>query len=44
MVVGVHTPEFPFEHDVENVRQAAQAMSVEYPIALDNEYHTMISP
>jgi thiol-disulfide isomerase/thioredoxin len=38
VVVGVPTPEFPFEHDVENVRQAAQAMSVEYPIALDNEY------
>jgi thiol-disulfide isomerase/thioredoxin len=38
VVVGVHTPEFPFEHDIENVSQAAQAMSVGYPIALDNEY------
>jgi len=38
MVVGVHTPEFPFEHDVDNVRQAAQDMRVEYPIALDSDY------
>jgi len=37
-VVGVHTPEFPFEHDVDNVRQAAQDMRVEYPIALDSDY------
>ena len=38
VVVGVHTPEFPFEADVENVRTAAQAMKVEYPIALDSDY------
>jgi thiol-disulfide isomerase/thioredoxin len=38
VVVGVHTPEFPFEHDVENVREAAEDMRVEYPIALDNDY------
>jgi thiol-disulfide isomerase/thioredoxin len=38
VVVGVHTPEFPFEHDVDNVRQAAQDMRVEYPIALDSDY------
>jgi thiol-disulfide isomerase/thioredoxin len=38
VVVGVHTPEFPFEHDVENVRQAIREMKIEYPIALDNEY------
>jgi thiol-disulfide isomerase/thioredoxin len=38
VVVGVHTPEFPFEQEVDNVRQAAQAMSVEYPIALDSNY------
>jgi len=37
-VVGVHTPEFPFERDVDNVRQAATEMRVEYPIALDPEY------
>jgi thiol-disulfide isomerase/thioredoxin len=38
IVVGVHTPEFPFEHDVENVRRAAQEMRVEYPIALDPDF------
>jgi len=38
VVVGVHTPEFPFEQDVDNVRQAAQDMRVEYPIALDSDY------
>jgi thiol-disulfide isomerase/thioredoxin len=38
VVVGVHTPEFPFEHDVENVRWAAKELNVEYPIALDNDY------
>jgi thiol-disulfide isomerase/thioredoxin len=38
VVIGVHTPEFPFEHDLENVRRAVQAMRVEYPVAVDNEY------
>ena len=38
VVVGVHTPEFPFERDVDNVREAAREMRVEYPIALDSDY------
>jgi thiol-disulfide isomerase/thioredoxin len=38
VVVGIHTPEFPFEHDADNVRQAAKEMTVEYPIALDSDY------
>jgi thiol-disulfide isomerase/thioredoxin len=38
VVVGVHTPEFPFEKDVDNVRQAVQDMAVEYPVALDPDY------
>jgi hypothetical protein len=38
VVVGVHTPEFSFEHKVDNVKQAARAPQVEYPIAVDNEY------
>jgi thiol-disulfide isomerase/thioredoxin len=37
-VIGVHTPEFPFERAVENVREAARAMRVEYPIALDSDF------
>src|SRR5260221_10497327 len=38
VVVGVHTPEFPFERDIDNVREAAKAMRVDYPIALDSDY------
>ena len=38
VVVGVHTPEFPFERDVDNVRRAAKDMRVDYPIALDSDY------
>jgi thiol-disulfide isomerase/thioredoxin len=38
VTVGVHTPEFPFERDVDNVRAAAKDMRVEYPIALDSDY------
>jgi thiol-disulfide isomerase/thioredoxin len=38
VTVGVHTPEFPFERDVENVRRAALDMNVTYPIALDSDY------
>ena len=38
MVVGVHTPEFPFESDIDNVRRAAEEMRVEYPVALDSDY------
>lgn len=38
VVIGVHTPEFDFEKDIENVRTAAKAMRVAYPIALDPDY------
>jgi thiol-disulfide isomerase/thioredoxin len=38
VVVGVHTPEFPFEQNVDNVRRAANDLSVWYPIALDPDY------
>jgi thiol-disulfide isomerase/thioredoxin len=38
VVVGVHTPEFPFERDIDNVRQAVKDMAVEYPVALDSDY------
>jgi thiol-disulfide isomerase/thioredoxin len=36
VVIGVHTPEFTFERNVDNVRRAAQDMRVDYPIALDS--------
>jgi thiol-disulfide isomerase/thioredoxin len=38
VVVGVHTPEFPFEQDEGNVRQAVRDMDVRYPVALDPGY------
>jgi thiol-disulfide isomerase/thioredoxin len=38
VVVGVHTPEFPFERDADNVRWAAEYQRVEYPIVLDPDY------
>ncbi len=38
VVIGVHTPEFGFEHNLENVRRAARDLRVEYPIAIDNDY------
>ena len=38
VVVGVHTPEFPFERDEDNVRRAVAAMDVTYPVALDPDY------
>src|SRR5215467_8739833 len=38
VVIGVHSPEFPFEHDLENVRRAARDMRVDYPIAVDNDF------
>jgi cytochrome c biogenesis protein CcdA/thiol-disulfide isomerase/thioredoxin len=40
VVVGVHTPEFAFEHDLGNVRAAVRRLGVRYPVALDNDYGT----
>ena len=38
VVVGVHTPEFDFEHDPDNVRQAVTDLRVTYPVAVDSDY------
>jgi thiol-disulfide isomerase/thioredoxin len=38
VVFGVHTPEFAFEHDADNVRRAVEDMRIEYPVATDNDY------
>jgi thiol-disulfide isomerase/thioredoxin len=38
VVIGVHTPEFDFEHDLDNVRRAVQDLGVDYPVAVDNDY------
>jgi len=38
VVIGVHTPEFAFEHDGDNVRRSVKDMQIEYPVAIDNDY------
>jgi cytochrome c biogenesis protein CcdA/thiol-disulfide isomerase/thioredoxin len=38
VVIGVHTPEFAFEKDLDNVRRAVRELGVTYPVALDNDY------
>jgi cytochrome c biogenesis protein CcdA/thiol-disulfide isomerase/thioredoxin len=40
VIVGVHTPEFAFEHDISNVREAVKEYGVRYPVAIDNKYAT----
>ncbi len=40
VVVGVHTPEFAFEHVVSNVRTEAAEFGVHYPVAIDDNYDT----
>jgi thiol-disulfide isomerase/thioredoxin len=37
-VIGVHTPEFSFEHAVDRVRQAATERAIDYPVVVDNDY------
>src|SRR5664279_217202 len=39
-IIGVHTPEFAFEHVVSNVSVAARQLGVVYPVAIDNQYTT----
>ena len=38
VVIGVHTPEFSFEHQLDLVRQATRARGIDYPVAVDNDY------
>ena len=38
IVVGVHTPEFSFEHETDHVRQATKERGIDYPVAVDNDY------
>lgn len=38
VTIGVHTPEFTFEHDLDNVRWAVQARKIDYPVAVDNDF------
>ena len=38
VVIGVHAPEFAFERNPDNVRQAVKDLGIRYPVALDNDY------
>ena len=38
VVVGVHAPEFGFEHDLDNVRHATRELAVDYAVVLDNDF------
>ena len=38
VAIGVHTPEFSFEHDVDLVRHAATERAIDYPVAVDNDH------
>ena len=38
VLIGVHTPEFGFEKNVDNVRRAVRQLRIEYPIVIDNDY------
>ena len=40
VVIGVHTPEFPFERDTQNLRDAVARLGIHYPVAQDNGYAT----
>src|SRR5436305_1480926 len=38
VVIGVHTPEFSFEHEIDLVRQATKERGIDYPVVVDNDY------
>ena len=38
IVIGVHTPEFEFEHDIALVRRATEERAIDYPVVVDNDY------
>jgi thiol-disulfide isomerase/thioredoxin len=38
VVIGVHTPEFSFEHEIDPIQQATKERGIDYPVAVDNDY------
>jgi thiol-disulfide isomerase/thioredoxin len=40
VVIGAHTPEFPYERSTENVMEALKRFDIKYPVAQDNRYAT----
>jgi thiol-disulfide isomerase/thioredoxin len=39
-VIGIHTPEFAYERDIDNIKQALQRFQITYPVPVDNDYKT----
>ena len=40
VVIGVHSPEFNYEKELDNVKEAIQRLDVPYPVAIDNDFTT----
>jgi len=40
VIVGVHTPEFQHEKDIDNIMESLVRLDVPYPVTLDNDYQT----
>ena len=40
VIIGVHTPEFNYEKDLANVKEALVRLEVPYPVAIDNNWQT----
>jgi peroxiredoxin len=40
VIIGVHTPEFSYERDLDNVEEALVRLNVPYPVAIDNDWKT----
>jgi hypothetical protein len=40
VIIGVHTPEFSYEEDINNVEEALVRLDVPYPVAIDNDWKT----
>ena len=39
-MVGIHSPEFSYEHSLDNVRNACKELGIEFPVAQDNDFAT----
>lgn len=40
VIIGVHTPEFSYEKEIDNVKEAIERLDVPYPVAIDNDWKT----
>ncbi len=43
VIIGIHTPEFEFEKDYNNVKRAVEKFGIKYPVVLDNDFSTWTS-